>query len=90
MFFARIAREWAFSIVEQCRAAGAKTVYVFDNTCDNWRSSYRSSGIEQAVRDVTGIPSKIGVLSLLSIGRPGEEKEARTQYDPDRVHVGQW
>jgi uncharacterized protein (DUF362 family) len=41
-------------IVEQCRAAGAKTVYVFDNTCDNWRSSYRSSGIEQAVRDAGG------------------------------------
>jgi uncharacterized protein (DUF362 family) len=41
-------------IVEQCRTAGAKTVYVFDNTCDNWRSSYRSSGIEQAVRDAGG------------------------------------
>jgi uncharacterized protein (DUF362 family) len=41
-------------IVAQCRAAGAKTVYVFDNTCDNWRSSYRSSGIEQAVRDAGG------------------------------------
>jgi uncharacterized protein (DUF362 family) len=41
-------------IVEQCRAAGAKTVYVFDNTCDNWRTSYKSSGIEQAVRDAGG------------------------------------
>lgn len=41
-------------IVEHCRAAGAKTVYVFDNTCDNWRSSYKTSGIEQAVRDAGG------------------------------------
>ena len=41
-------------IVEQCRAAGAKTVYVFDNTCDNWRRSYKTSGIEQAVRDAGG------------------------------------
>lgn len=41
-------------IVEQCRAAGAKTVYVFDNTCDNWRRSYRTSGMEQAVRDAGG------------------------------------
>lgn len=41
-------------IVEQCRAAGAKTVYVFDNTCDNWRSSYKTSGIEQAVRHAGG------------------------------------
>jgi nitroreductase len=45
---------------------------------------------EQAVRDVLGIPAEIGVLSLLSIGHPGETKEARTQYDPARVHEDQW
>ncbi len=41
-------------IVEHCRQAGAKEVYVFDNTCDNWRDSYRTSGIEQAVKDAGG------------------------------------
>ena len=41
-------------IVEHCRQAGAKAVYVFDNTCDNWRDSYRTSGIEQAVKDAGG------------------------------------
>jgi nitroreductase len=45
---------------------------------------------EQAVREVLGIPDRIGVLSLLSIGHPGEEKEARTQYDPVRVHRNRW
>jgi nitroreductase len=45
---------------------------------------------EQAVRDVLGIPNNIGVLSLLSIGHPAEEKEARTQFDAARVHRGQW
>lgn len=41
-------------IVEQCREAGAGAVYVFDNTCDDWRRSYRTSGIEAAVRAAGG------------------------------------
>lgn len=41
-------------IVEHCLQAGAKEVYVFDHTCDNWRDSYRASGIEQAVKDAGG------------------------------------
>ena len=45
---------------------------------------------EQSVRDILGIPNNIGVLSLLSVGHPGEEKAARTQYDPARVHTGRW
>ncbi len=38
-------------IVEQCINAGAKEVYVFDNTCDNWAKCYKNSGIEQAAKD---------------------------------------
>ncbi|MBM3404435.1 MAG: DUF362 domain-containing protein [Bacteroidetes bacterium] len=41
-------------IVEHCIRAGAKTVYVFDNTCDNWINCYRNSGIEKAVKDAGG------------------------------------
>lgn len=41
-------------IVEHCLQAGAKQVYVFDHTCDGWRESYRTSGIEQAVKDAGG------------------------------------
>ena len=41
-------------IVEHCLQAGAKQVYVFDHTCDAWRDSYRTSGIEQAVKDAGG------------------------------------
>jgi nitroreductase len=55
-----------------------------------WLGCHGVDEREQAVRDAIGIPAEIGVLSLLSIGRPGEEKEARTQYDPERVHVNQW
>lgn len=41
-------------IVEHCLQAGAKAVYVFDHTCDGWRDSYRTSGIEQAVKEAGG------------------------------------
>ncbi len=41
-------------IVEQCRNAGAKEVYVFDYTCDNWQRSYRHSGIAAAVKEAGG------------------------------------
>lgn len=41
-------------VIEHCLEAGAKEVVVFDHTCDTWTSSYRTSGIEAAVRDAGG------------------------------------
>ncbi|MCB2219699.1 MAG: DUF362 domain-containing protein [Bacteroidetes bacterium] len=38
-------------IVEHCFNAGAKEVYVFDNTCDEWSKCYKSSQIEQLAKD---------------------------------------
>ncbi len=38
-------------IIEHCFRAGAKEVYVFDHTCDNWTGTYRNSGIERAAKD---------------------------------------
>lgn len=38
-------------IVQHCFQAGAKEVYVFDNTCDNWIRSYKNSGIEDAAKE---------------------------------------
>jgi len=55
-----------------------------------WLGCHGRDEREQAIRDVLGIPPRIGVLSLLSIGHPAEDKEARTQYDPARVHKNQW
>jgi nitroreductase len=55
-----------------------------------WLGCHGRPERERAVRGVLGIPERIGVLSLLSLGRPGEEKGARTQYDPVRVHRGDW
>jgi len=38
-------------IVKQCLDAGAREVYVFDHTCDDWKRCYKNSGIESAVKD---------------------------------------
>src|SRR6056297_3978579 len=37
--------------IEHCFQAGAKKVYVFDHTCDEWRKCYDSSGIEKAAKE---------------------------------------
>ncbi len=37
-------------IVEHCFEAGAKEVFVFDNTCDLWTNCYSNSGIEAAAK----------------------------------------
>jgi nitroreductase len=55
-----------------------------------WLGCHGRPEREQAVRDILGIPDQFGVLSLISVGHPGEEKEARTQYDPARVHTNAW
>ncbi len=41
-------------IIKHCFNAGAKEVYVFDHTCDNWQRCYKNSGIEAAVKDAGG------------------------------------
>lgn len=55
-----------------------------------WLGCHGRPEREQVVRDVLGIPQRIGVLSLLSIGHPAEDKEARTQYDEQCVHRDAW
>jgi uncharacterized protein (DUF362 family) len=37
-------------IVEHCLRAGAREVYVFDHTMDNWVNCYKNSGIERAAK----------------------------------------
>ena len=42
-------------MVKQCFAAGAKEVVVFDRSVDNWQNTYKTSGIEDAVKAAGGI-----------------------------------
>jgi uncharacterized protein (DUF362 family) len=41
-------------IIKHCFDAGAKTVMVFDNSCDEWTRCYKNSGIEAAVKAAGG------------------------------------
>jgi nitroreductase len=55
-----------------------------------WLGCHPNADRAEAVRRILHIPDEIGVLSLISIGRPGESKPARTQYDPACDHREHW
>ena len=55
-----------------------------------WLGCHGAPERERAIQNALGIPEQIGVLSLLSIGNPAEKRQARTQYDPARVHKDRW
>jgi len=41
-------------IIEHCLEAGARRVYVFDNTIHSWETCYKETGIESAVKTAGG------------------------------------
>ncbi len=55
-----------------------------------WLGCHPREGRVAAIREVLGVPARVGILSLISIGHPGEKKEPRTQYDEKRVHHERW
>jgi uncharacterized protein (DUF362 family) len=46
------------AVVEECLAAGAKRVKVFDNTCNDSRRCYVNSGIEEVLKGIKGVECK--------------------------------
>lgn len=67
-------------IVEHCFKAGAKDVFVFDRTCDNWQKCYASSGIEKAVKDAGGkvvTGNSEGMFKPISIPKGKSLKSAK-------------
>lgn len=55
-----------------------------------WISVYPSKKRQKYVRDLLEIPEHVGVLCLVAVGHPAEEKKPRTPYDPKRVHQEKW
>ena len=41
-------------------------------------------------RAILGIPDDVTPLCYVPIGHPAQAPAARTQYDPERVHIGRW
>lgn len=50
-----------------------------------WIGVHPRQQVAASVRAVAGIPEDVHVLGIAYIGYPAEEKEARTQYNPDLV-----
>jgi uncharacterized protein (DUF362 family) len=68
-------------IVKNLLNVGAKKVYVFDNTCDNWNDAYRVSGLEKAATEAgaTVAPAHSeGYFQKVEI--PGAEVLKDTQF----------
>jgi nitroreductase len=42
------------------------------------------------VKEILGLPAQVIPMSCHAIGYPGEEKPARTRFNPDFVHWEQW
>jgi nitroreductase len=55
-----------------------------------WLGCHPNPEREGPAREILGIPEDIIPIAVVSIGHPGEVKEARTQYDAARVHRGRW
>jgi nitroreductase len=55
-----------------------------------WLGCYGRAEREEEVRRALGIPATMGVLSLISLGHPAEEKPPRTQYDAAKIHNERW
>lgn len=55
-----------------------------------WINIYPKNKVQKYVRDLLHIPERMGVLCVVALGHPAEDKKARTQYDPDLVHQEEW
>jgi len=69
-------------IVEHCLSAGAKTVYLFDHTINEWTRTYSNSGIEKAAKDAG---AKIASGNSESYYQPITIKNGRL-LKKDKVH----
>lgn len=51
-----------------------------------WLGVYPDEKTINKVREVVSLPENVTPLGVIYVGYPGEEKEARTQYEERRVH----
>jgi nitroreductase len=55
-----------------------------------WLGCHPNDDRISAVRNLTAVPEEIVPVAVLAIGHPDEHREARTQYDGERVHMERW
>jgi len=55
-----------------------------------WISLYPKKKHQKYVRQLLDIPDHVGVLCLVAVGHPAEQRKGRTRYDPEHVHRDKW
>ncbi|MHB9032557.1 MAG: nitroreductase family protein [Anaerolineae bacterium] len=55
-----------------------------------WCGVYPNPERVEVTRRLLAIPEGIVPFAFVCIGYPGEDKEPRTQYNPERIHYNQW
>lgn len=83
---ANTAPEVVVAVIEMCLSAGAKTVKVFDRTCNEPRRCYANSGIQAAVE---AFAKKSGAGSSVSIFHAEDRKFVRTKI-PNALALNEW
>ena len=55
-----------------------------------WIGIYPRQERMKTIKKILSVPDHFQVLSLIAIGHPAEKKEARTQFNPQRVFLNSW
>lgn len=55
-----------------------------------WVGVHPSENAIRRVRQLLALPKPIVPVAVISLGRPGEQPEARTRYHAGYVHFGKW
>jgi nitroreductase len=55
-----------------------------------WCGVHPIHNFEKRISKIVGLPDHVKPLNVIYVGYPAEDKEARTQYQADRVHWDQY
>lgn len=55
-----------------------------------WIGLHPLNSLQKRVTETLNLPEGVTPLAMVYVGYPAEEKPARTQYDPARVHYNQY
>lgn len=51
-----------------------------------WLGVHPIHNFKKRISEILGLPKNVEPLNIIYVGYPAEEKNPRTQYDPNRVH----
>lgn len=57
-------------------------------TC--WCGVYARQELVEKVSETLGLPEHITPVGIVAVGYPGEKREVRERFRPDRVHYDKW